>query len=53
MKKKIAEILCVTAVISALLAGCSGGLSGIMDSDASGEDEYLMEKESTQEQGSD
>lgn len=53
MKKKIAEILCVTAVISALLAGCSGGLSGIMDSDVSGEDEYLMEKESTQEQGSD
>lgn len=37
MKKKIAELICIAAVISGLLAGCARDLSGTSGSDASGE----------------
>ena len=49
MKKKIAGLICITAVVSGLLVGCAGGLSGASGSGAFGEDAQNYEEESAVE----
>lgn len=50
MKKKMAELFCMTAVVSMLLTGCSGDLSGLMGG-GKGQTDSVAEQASEPEAG--